>query len=72
MNQNSRTACRAASDAGIMVYSIGFGVSNAHTRSMLQYCATTPHMNYDVDSEAELLSVFEAIGRELLQIRLAG
>jgi hypothetical protein len=72
MNQNSRTACREATDAGIKVYSIGFGVSDAHTRSMLQYCASTPHMNFEVDSGAELLEVFESIGRELLQIRLSG
>jgi hypothetical protein len=72
MNQNSRAACRAVSEEGISVYSIGFGASSAQTRSMLQYCATNPNMNYETESGAELKSLFETIAKDILSIRLAG
>jgi hypothetical protein len=72
MDTMSRAACRAASDTNIEVYSIGFGVSSAQTRSMLQYCATKPSMNLEASSGAELLNIFEAIARDIRQIRLAG
>lgn len=71
MDQNSRAACRATSDAGVKVYSIGFGASSAQTRSMLQYCATNPNMNYETDSGAELKSLLETIAKEIISIRLS-
>lgn len=71
MDQNSRSACRAVSDEGIKVYSIGFGASSAQTRSMLQYCATNPNMNYETDSGDELKSLFETIAKDILSIRLS-
>jgi Flp pilus assembly protein TadG len=72
MNQKSRDACRGASDKGVQVYTIGFGVSDAHTRSMLQYCATLPSMTYTAESADQLKVIFETIARELTPVRIAG
>ncbi len=72
MNSKSREACRLVSDAGVKLYTIGFGVSDAHTRSMLQYCASHPSMNFDVTKGDELLQVFERIGREISELRVSG
>ena len=72
MNQKSRDACRGASDKGIQVYTIGFGVSDAHTRSMLKYCATLPSMTFSVDTADQLKTIFENIGRDITPARIAG
>jgi hypothetical protein len=72
MNQKSRDACRGASDKGVQVYTIGFGVSDAHTRSMLQYCATLPSMTYTAETADQLKVIFETIARELTPVRIAG
>lgn len=72
MNSKSREACRLVTDAGVKLYTIGFGVASAHTRSMLQYCASHPSMFFDVDKGDELLQVFERIGREISELRVTG
>jgi len=72
MNQKSRAACRGASDKGVQVYTIAFGVSDAHTRSMLQYCATLPSMAYSVQTADELKAIFERIARDITPARIAG
>jgi Flp pilus assembly protein TadG len=72
MNQKSRDACRGASDKGVLVYTIGFGVSDAHTRSMLQYCATLPSMTYTAETADELKAIFETIARDMTPVRIAG
>jgi Flp pilus assembly protein TadG len=72
MNQKSRDACRGTSDKGVRVYTIGFGVSDAHTRSMLQYCATLPSMTFTAETADELKAIFETIARELTPVRIAG
>jgi len=72
MNQKSRDACRGASDKGVLVYTIGFGVSDAHTRSMLQYCASLPSMRYTAETADELRAIFESIGRDLTPVRITG
>lgn len=72
MNEMTRATCRGASDQGVEVYTIGFGASDAQTRSMLQYCATNPHMAYDTKSINELMSVFEGISRMALKLRISG
>lgn len=72
MNEMTRAACRSVTDKGVEVYSIGFGQSDAHTRSMLQYCASNPHMNFDPKDFNELMAVFEGISKMSLQLRIAG
>lgn len=72
MNSKAREACRLVTDNNVQLFTIGFGVSDPHTRSMLQYCASHPSMNFDVDSKDELLQVFERIGREISDLRVTG
>jgi Flp pilus assembly protein TadG len=72
MDQTARAACRGASDSGIKVLTVGFGADNAQTRSMLQYCASSPDDAYDADTGAELTNIFESIAREMVQLRVSG
>jgi hypothetical protein len=72
MDQTARAACRGANDSGIKILTIGFGASSAQTRSMLQYCASSPHDAYSAETGDELLNIFESFARELVQLRVAG
>jgi Flp pilus assembly protein TadG len=72
MNQKARAACRGASDKGVQVYTIAFGVSDAHTRSMLKYCATDPSMTYTAETADELKTIFETIARNITPVRISG
>lgn len=72
MNEMTRAACRNTTAKGVDVYTVGFGQSDAHTRSMLQYCATHPHMNFDAQNLDQLLAVFDGIAKSLLKLRVAG
>jgi Flp pilus assembly protein TadG len=72
MDETSRAACRGVKDSGIKVLTIGFGASDAQTRSMLKYCASGPHDAYDAETGEELLNIFESLAREMVQLRVAG
>lgn len=72
MNSKSREACRLATDSGVQVFTIGYGVSDAHTRSMLKYCASHPSMHFDIESQDELLQVFDRIGQTISELRVTG
>ncbi|MFY8151194.1 MAG: VWA domain-containing protein, partial [Hyphomicrobiales bacterium] len=60
-------ACQTAKDAGIRIYTVR--VINGD-RTLLQNCATTPSMYYEVSSASQLTPVFQQIAREISQIRL--
>ena len=72
MDETARAACRGVKDSGIKVLTIGFGASDAHTRSMLQYCASGPHDAYSAETGEELLNIFGSLGREMVQLHVAG
>ena len=63
-------ACANAKAAGILIYSIGVGVSN-HSKSILQTCATQSDMYYDVTDAAQLTSVFNTIAGAIQNLRIA-
>jgi hypothetical protein len=39
---------------------------------MLRYCASEPHDAYSAETGEELLQIFEAFAREMVQLRVAG
>lgn len=63
-------ACANAKAAGVLIYSIGVGVS-AHSKSILQTCATTTDMYYDVTDVTQLTSVFNTIAGAIQNLRIA-
>lgn len=62
--------CANLRDKKILVYSIGVGVSS-HSKSILQSCATTTDMYYDVTDASQLTTVFNAIAGSIQNLRIA-
>ena len=63
-------ACANAKTAGVMIYSIGVGVSS-HSKSILQTCATSTDMYYDVTDATQLTSVFNTIAGAIQNLRIS-
>lgn len=63
-------ACVNAKAAGVLIYAIGVGVSS-HSKSILQTCATTTDMYYDVTDVTQLTSVFNTIAGAIQNLRIS-
>jgi len=68
IDARTAAACTNAKAAGFRIYTIRVIDGNA---TLLRNCATDPSMYYDVDSAAELESVFNAIGGQLASLHLS-
>lgn len=68
-NIDTRTAlaCENIKAAGVQVYTIRVIDGNA---TLLRNCASSSNMYYDVQSASQLSPVFQAIAREISQVRL--
>jgi Flp pilus assembly protein TadG len=63
--------CTAMKEAGIKVYTVGFEVGNLQAaRNALTACATSPQYAYFASGSAELVEVFQTIGRDINEVRL--
>lgn len=62
--------CQNAKDAGITVYTVAFGITNADTLAKLERCATKPPYAYAPGTADELVQAFNAIGASLTELRL--
>jgi Flp pilus assembly protein TadG len=72
MNAKTRTACTNAKAEGIIVYTIAFRLeSNASTRALLAACATDSSKAFTASDGTALYNTFQAIGREIAQLRVA-
>jgi Flp pilus assembly protein TadG len=72
MNAKTRTACVNAKESGVIVYTIAFRLeSNAATRALLAECATDSSKAFTASDGAALYNTFQAIGREISQLRVA-
>jgi hypothetical protein len=60
--------CRAARDAGIVIYTVGFEVSD-RSAGVLQDCASSPGHFFRVEG-LEISNAFTAIARQVRQVRL--
>jgi hypothetical protein len=63
-------ACANAKAKGVIIYSIGVGVST-HSKGVLQACATASDYYYDVTDSAQLNTVFTAIANSIGNLRIA-
>jgi Flp pilus assembly protein TadG len=72
MDSRQARICAAAKASGkdVFIYAIGVGVS-AHSRTILQACATSPEYYYDVTDAAQLKPVFDAIAGSIQNLRIA-
>lgn len=68
-NTMTSNICENIKRDGILIYTVGFSVSNRTTKAMLEKCAT-PGYYFDAKNGAALLSAFDNIHASLLRIRL--
>jgi Flp pilus assembly protein TadG len=69
--EQAQEYCTAMKQAGIKVYTVGFEVgSSTALRNSLTSCATSPQYAYFASGSAELVSVFNQIGRDINEVRL--
>jgi len=61
-------ACTNAKAAAIEIYTVRVINGNA---SLLQGCATTPSMYFDVSAASQLDSVFSSIAQNLANLRIS-
>lgn len=72
MNAKTSTACNAAKTQGITVYTIAFRLeSDPTTLSLLQGCASGSDKAYRASDGQALIQVFQAVGREIAQLRVS-
>ncbi len=71
LNPKTLEVCENIKAEGIRLYTITFQVSNANTQSMMEACATSSALYFDSPSNSELQTVFQAIARDLSNLRLS-
>lgn len=69
INARTLAACTNAKAAGIIVYTVTFGL-NSSGRALWDQCATEPEMAYHVDSSSELIGAFNDIADSVGELRL--
>ncbi|WP_297510529.1 TadE/TadG family type IV pilus assembly protein [uncultured Caulobacter sp.] len=62
--------CANAKAAGVLIYSIGVGVSS-HSKGNLQACASRSDMYYDVTDATQLSAVFNSIAGAIQNLRIS-
>ena len=69
---DSRTlaACRNAREAGVLIYTVTFGLRSASVRRLWDECASEPSMAYHVDTARQLVGAFNSIATEVGELRL--
>lgn len=68
-NTMTRNICENIKKDGILIYTVGFSVTNADTKEMLEKCAT-PGFDFDAQKSGDLLNAFNDIHASLLRVRL--
>jgi Flp pilus assembly protein TadG len=68
-SRESKT-CTNAKNAGIIIYTIGVGVSTS-AKTGLQACASSPDKYYDVTASAQLITVFNTIAGSIQNLRIS-
>ena len=63
--------CDNVKAAGITVYAIQVNTANDPTSTLLQNCASDPKKFFLLKTASQIVSVFQQIGADLSQLRLA-
>jgi Flp pilus assembly protein TadG len=73
MNTKTQAACTNAKAKGITVYTVAFRLENdANTRALLSACASDSTKAFTASDGTALHNTFQAIGREIAKLRVAG
>ena len=70
-NTVTSTLCENIKNENILIYSIAFDVTDAHTNNLLRNCANKPSQFYSAANASELSLAFQNIGEELAAVRLS-
>ena len=70
IDSRQKLACANAKAKGVIIYSIGVGVST-HSKGVLQACATDTDYYYDVTDSSQLTAVFTAIANSIGNLRIS-
>lgn len=74
MDNRTLEACSNIKKAGIIVYTVGFeitGTGAAAALDVLKKCASDKDKYFAADNEAELLASFNAIGKDISDLRIS-
>jgi len=73
MDQRTLQACNNIKAAGVVIYTVAFQIpgDEANALTLLNSCASDKDKYFAPGTEAELLSAFNAIGRDISELRLA-
>ena len=63
--------CAAMKAEGVIIFTITFQLSHGPTRDLYRTCASSPDHYYDSPSNDDLSTVFQEIGSELSNLRIA-
>ena len=70
IDSREAAVCANAKAAGVLIYSIGVGVSS-HSKSILQTCASRSDMYYDVTDASQLTAVFDTIAGSIQSLHIS-
>ncbi len=74
MDVRTAQACANIKAAGVIVYTVGFEISGtgaAEALALLKSCASDQDKYFAPNSEAELLATFNAIGKDISELRIS-
>ena len=69
-NATTLQACANAKADGITIFTVAFQVTDTTVKDVLTACATNGGYFYDAADSAQLLASFDAIGQQLVSLRL--
>lgn len=71
VNNRMAETCRLMKEEGVIIYTITFRLSNSTARQLFRDCATSSAHYFNSPSNSELQTVFQRIGGELSNLRIA-
>ncbi len=69
-NQQTTKLCSDAKARDVEIYTVALQINDVATLNLVSNCASSMAQSFDAQNEAELISAFEQIGRELGRLRL--
>ena len=71
LDENTALLCQRIKDEGIRVYTITFQVNTSNVQNLMRNCASEVGLYFDSPSSSELSAAFQAIGRDLNNLRIS-
>jgi hypothetical protein len=73
MNNRTLQACANMKSAGVIIYAVAFQIpgDQASALTILETCASDEDKYFAPNSESELLNAFNAIGKDISQLRIS-